>query len=255
MAAINSHEEQSIIPDQPPAKRKRLIGEALVQPDVANVLGESGIENQHVHAVYEQIADHFHETRFSYWPLVTNFLKQTPPNSIIGDIGCGNGKYLQLQKELEKSGDVKGHSVIVGCDRCISLIKVASERGPTLIVDNLSLPFRSESFDAIISIAVLHHFASAERRIQALAELFRVTRSGGRIMVSVWAFEQEKREYPSQDSLIPWMYRGQPDTVYQRYYHLFQKGELEQLAQSIGNVELVESVWDYDNWYCTFKKN
>ncbi|MDP2435338.1 MAG: methyltransferase domain-containing protein, partial [archaeon] len=120
--------------------------------------------------------------------------------------------------------------------------------------DNLALPFRSDCFDAIISIAVIHHFASNERRAQALREMFRVLRVGGRIMVSVWAFEQEKKEYASQDSLIPWMYRGKTDAVFQRYYHLFRQGELEHLGLGIGCVELIDSIWDYDNWYCTFKK-
>ncbi len=40
-----------------------------------------------------------------------------------------------------------------------------------MLCDNLSLPFRDESLDAVLSVAVIHHVATAERRIRALKEL------------------------------------------------------------------------------------
>ncbi|KAF9796182.1 hypothetical protein SFRURICE_010191, partial [Spodoptera frugiperda] len=70
--------------------------------------------------------------------------------------------------------------------------------------DNLCLPFRDESFDAVLSIAVVHHFATVERRAMALRELARVTRIGGRLLLTVWAMEHEGRNFHSQDVLIPW---------------------------------------------------
>lgn len=70
--------------------------------------------------------------------------------------------------------------------------------------DNLSLPFRDESLDAVLSIAVVHHFATTERRVCALRELARVLRIGGRLIISVWAMEQSHRKFESQDVLVPW---------------------------------------------------
>ena len=58
--------------------------------------------------------------------------------------------------------------------------------------------------DAVLSIAVIHHIATAERRVHALRELSRVLRVGGRVMISVWAMEQRQRKFESQDVLIPW---------------------------------------------------
>lgn len=66
------------------------------------------------------------------------------------------------------------------------------------------MPFRDESLDAVLSIAVVHHFATTERRVCALRELARVTRIGGRLMISVWAMEQSQRKFESQDVLVPW---------------------------------------------------
>lgn len=63
-----------------------------------------------------------------------------------------------------------------------------------LVCDNLALPFRDESFDAVLSVAVVHHFATTERRVNALRELARVLRIGGRLVISVWAMEQRHRK-------------------------------------------------------------
>lgn len=46
--------------------------------------------------------------------------------------------------------------------------------------------------DAVVCIAVLHHIASAARRVRLLAELARVLRPGGRALVTVWASQQEE---------------------------------------------------------------
>ena len=73
-----------------------------------------------------------------------------------------------------------------------------------MLCDNLALPFRDSSIDAVLSIAVIHHIATAERRVHALRELSRILKVGGRVMISVWAFEQRQRKFESQDVLIPW---------------------------------------------------
>lgn len=59
--------------------------------------------------------------------------------------------------------------------------------------DNLTLPFKDCSLDAVLSIAVIHHFSSTERRVCALRELARVLRIGGRIIITVWAMERHHK--------------------------------------------------------------
>lgn len=54
----------------------------------------SKCELDNVHKVYNEIANHFSETRHSPWPQVADFLKRFQTGSILVDIGCGNGKYL-----------------------------------------------------------------------------------------------------------------------------------------------------------------
>lgn len=50
--------------------------------------------------VYEEIASHFSGTRHSPWPRISEFLLKQPPGSLMADIGCGNGKYLGINKSL-----------------------------------------------------------------------------------------------------------------------------------------------------------
>ena len=53
------------------------------------------------------------------------------------------------------------------------------------LADTLSVPIRSGSVDAVLSIAVLHHISTEARRVAALKELMRVLRTGGEMLVSV----------------------------------------------------------------------
>lgn len=91
------------------------------------------LEAAHVNDVYNDIADHFSDTRHSPWPRVADFLRELPLFSIVADAGCGNGKYLGINKDI----------VTFGSDRSINLIKICRERGYCAIVsDILALPYR-----------------------------------------------------------------------------------------------------------------
>lgn len=60
--------------------------------------------------------------------------------------------------------------------------------------DCLQLPIRSNCVDLCISIAVLHHLATSDRRLKALTEINRVLEVGGQALVYVWAKEQCKNQ-------------------------------------------------------------
>ncbi|XP_016381944.1 alkylated DNA repair protein alkB homolog 8-like isoform X3 [Sinocyclocheilus rhinocerous] len=147
------------------------------------------LEEQYVHQVYEEISSHFSSTRHSPWPHVRDFLLSLPPGSILADIGCGNGKYLEINPEV----------ISVGCDRSANLVQICVERGyEAFVSDALSVPLRSGSCDACISIAVIHHFSTQERRQAAVRELVRLLKVGGRALIYVWAMEQEYNNQKSK---------------------------------------------------------
>ena len=56
--------------------------------------------------------------------------------------------------------------------------------------DALKLPIRSNSCDAVICIALLHHLSTKELRTKALTQLKRILRKKGKGLVYVWCLEQ-----------------------------------------------------------------
>ncbi|KAM4701104.1 putative tRNA methyltransferase 9B [Discoglossus pictus] len=161
------------------------------------------LEREHVHNVYEKIAPYFNDKRYKAWPKVEEFLLAQEPGSLIADIGCGNGKYLHINSPAFK----------VGCDCCFPLAEAARNLGHEVMVcDGLNLPYRTNCFDAVLSIAVIHHFSTKDRRIRAIQEMTRILKVGGRIMIYVWAMEQKRRKFEKQDILVPWHLKSMSPT-------------------------------------------
>lgn len=90
----------------------------------------------------------------------------------------------------------------------------------SMISDGLTLPFPHNRFDFVISIAVVHHFSTPERRIQAVKEIiYRLKQNKkdetdeknmSKALVYVWALEQgsSRRGYHegmNQDVFVPWV--------------------------------------------------
>lgn len=130
------------------------------------------------------------------------------------------------------------------------------------VADSLALPFRPGCADFVICIAVVHHFSTPERRREAIARLLDCVREDGRVLVYVWALEQRASrrgwdEGGEQDLLVPWVMRakkgdGGSDETYQRYYHLYRKGELEEDVVAAGG-KVLDTGYEKDNWWaiCT----
>ncbi|KAL9620102.1 MAG: hypothetical protein Q9160_005308 [Pyrenula sp. 1 TL-2023] len=226
-------------------------------------------ESKHVHEVYEQIASHFSSTRFKPWPIVERFLRGQRPGSVGLDIGCGNGKYLPTNQNV----------FIIASDRSHSLVDIARVHRPhsAIVADNLSLPHPDAHFDFVISIAVVHHLSTQERRIQAIQTMLEtLSRSQaskvdqGQLLVFVWALEQKdsRRGWKfgdEQDVMVPWVMQHHPKNrsgstldetassskekkTFQRYYHLYAAGELEQDIKAAGGTVL-DGGYERDNWW------
>ncbi|XP_038625227.1 probable tRNA methyltransferase 9B [Tachyglossus aculeatus] len=155
----------------------------------------SRLERRHVHQVYESTAPYFSGLQSRAWPRVRQFLLEQEPGSLVADIGCGTGKYLSVNSEV----------YTLGCDYCRPMVEVARKKGCEVTVcDNLSLPFRDQGFDAVISVGVIHHFCTKRRRVRAVEEMSRVLAPGGRILIYAWAMEQKNRRFQKQDVFVPW---------------------------------------------------
>ncbi|KAJ0085366.1 hypothetical protein Patl1_08462 [Pistacia atlantica] len=170
------------------------VGESNIQESVSvsedrrcsssSVKSTPELEKKYVHHVYDAIAPHFSSTRFAKWPKVATFLNSLPSGSLVLDAGCGNGKYFGLNPNC----------FFLGCDISPPLIKICVDRGhEVLVADAVNLPYRTGYGDAAISIAVLHHLSTENRRKKAIEELVRVVKKGGLVLITVWAVEQEDR--------------------------------------------------------------
>ncbi|KAI9894869.1 MAG: tRNA methyltransferase, has a role in tRNA modification [Vezdaea aestivalis] len=184
---------------------------------------EQEYERKHVHEVYNQIASHFSSTRHKPWPIVVNFLRDRQPGAIGLDVGCGNGKYLSVNKDV----------FMIASDRSTALVEIASTHGrhTSIIADALDLPHRSQGFDFVISIAVVHHLSTRERRIGALSSMIDTLKRAipehkfnrlshlehqfnGELLVYVWALEQKQSRRgwdkgDAQDVMVPWVLKSE----------------------------------------------
>ncbi|TIC97245.1 tRNA (carboxymethyluridine(34)-5-O)-methyltransferase [Colletotrichum higginsianum] len=133
-----------------------------------------------------------------------------------------------------------------------------------LVADSLALPYRASAFDFAISIAVIHHMSTRERRRAAVAALLDAVRPGtGKVLVMVWALEQgsSRRGWDAgaaQDQLVSWVTKGKKeqdrpaqDETFQRYYHLYREGELEEDVVEVGG-RVLERGYERDNWWAVF---
>jgi ubiquinone/menaquinone biosynthesis C-methylase UbiE len=103
---------------------------------------------------------------------------------VVADIGCGNGLYLA---ELARRGHV-GH--VLGIDMSTGMLRAARQRAadagwPSLALlaaDATALPLRDGAADLTLAMHMLYHVPEPRR---AVAELRRVTRPGGRVIVGL----------------------------------------------------------------------
>ena len=143
------------------------------------------LERDHVQKVYDAVATQWHGTRYKAWPRVVEFIARLPARSLIADLGCGNGKMAPPCRD-------HGHHA-VGCDFSIELVRIAAlQQGlEAQAADVMAVPYRSATFDAALSIAVLHHVSTPERRVLLVSETLRVLRPGGVALFYAWAAEQD----------------------------------------------------------------
>lgn len=159
--------------------------EAKIDPVNKQQITATEMEKKHVYEVYDKIAPHFSNTRYKPWPKIQKYLESLEEGCLNIDVGCGNGKYLGMNTDKIFN---------IGTDRSIGLLSQSREKDiqyQNFLCDSLRLPVRDSLFDSAISIAVIHHFSSKNLRIQAIKEMTRIIKVGGKILIYVWAYEQE----------------------------------------------------------------
>lgn len=203
------------------------------------------IEERYVKDVYNSISNEFSDTRYRPWTCVEKFISSLDHGSLIGDIGCGNGKNMNTRNDCSYAG----------CDFSEGLVSICKTKGLNVKYgDILSLPYDDNSFDHTMSIAVIHHLSTIEKRKKAIEELIRVTKDGGKIFILVWALEQEKdskRKFQEQENYVDWKDK-KGNVLGKRYYYVFKDQELKGLIPE--SCRIKEFFYERGNWGVIIQK-
>jgi SAM-dependent methyltransferase len=127
-------------------------------------------------AVYDEslpahVVEHYLRKRVAY-------VAATCPRGAGLDVGCGTGV---LAARLADAG-----YEMVGVDPSEGMLEVMRRRSPALTAvaaSGTALPFEDDSFDLVLTVAVMHHIAEPAAVRQTLAEMVRVARPGGRVLI------------------------------------------------------------------------
>ncbi len=108
----------------------------------------------------------------------TAFLTGVAPVGSALDVGCGTGA---LAERLA----ARGYRV-VGIDPSEGMLEIMRARAPAVEAvqgSGSELPFDADRFDLVLTVAALHHIAAPDEVRRTLAEMVRVCRPGGRVVV------------------------------------------------------------------------
>lgn len=206
---------------------------------------------------YDDIATDFDTTRQKpNWPEMVNLTAQIKDGDNILDVGCGNGRLLNLFKDK----NVK----YLGVDSSEKLIEIAKtnfkipissfQSSPNIKFQNLNIlelnKIEENNFDHIYCIAVLHHLPGQDLQIEALKQMKDKLSDNGRIIITAWNLWKNKKcfkliwkfwllkligknDMNFGDILFPWK-NSQGENISERFYHAFTKRGLKKIAKKAG---------------------
>ncbi|MBF0625667.1 MAG: methyltransferase domain-containing protein [Magnetococcales bacterium] len=105
---------------------------------------------------------------------------------LVLDAGCGNGRFMETFPPQARK---------VGVDASLNLLRIARRRGRGdfhVCCELERLPFRSGVFGTVVSCRVLQHLQAQET---AVAEMARIIRPGGNLLIQVYNFWNLKTLY------------------------------------------------------------
>src|SRR5581483_6153114 len=117
------------------------------------------------------VVEHYLRKRASF------VLAHYPPGKGL-DVGCGTGV---LAERLAGAG-----FEMTGVDPSEGMLDVMRRRTPAvqgITASGTSLPFDDETFDLVLTVAVMHHIADPADVRQTVSEMVRVAKPEGRILI------------------------------------------------------------------------
>jgi ubiquinone/menaquinone biosynthesis C-methylase UbiE len=140
----------------------------------------------------------FHDT-FSFRGKVRELRQRTAtlahiqPGDAVLDVGCGTGTLaMEVQRRVGRAGRVAG--VDPGTQQIARARAKAARRNVPIafqigVIEQL--PFPDQTFDVVLSTLMMHHLPAPLKR-QGLAEIARVLKPGGRLVIADFTHKQER---------------------------------------------------------------
>ena len=186
---------------------------------------------------YDTNYEYFNITRVRIWHVFKNLILELKPTTKLLEAGCGNGKNLEyFQKHNINS---------YGIDFSKKLLDICKSKNLNVKYGDIrNIPYPDNYFDCVISPAVVHHLKSEKDRIKSINEMIRVCKPNCKIIISIWAVEQEKDskrkfKFKFGDNLVPWREQF-------RYYYIYDKLNF---LKFIKNFNVEKYFWEKGNWY------
>ena len=135
------------------------------------------------------VQEHYLQRRVRY-------IRQHAPGSPAIDVGAGTGLLAELLADTGMD--------VVALDPFPGMLEQLRNRRPgmkTVVAQGEAIPFPDDSFDLAYSVAVMHHIADPEKVRRTLAEMVRVTRPGGRIVI--WDHNPRNPYWPNLMKRVP----------------------------------------------------
>jgi len=248
------------------------------------------LESKLVHQVYEEIAGHFSETRHKPWPKVLQFVESFKSEELLLDLGCGNGKYLGqcVSSKWEIGADysqnllnivVERGNQAVRCDLLNVPFKDASVSGIICIaaLHHLSTEERriasiKEMFRVLqVGGRFLVYVWAKDQKKKEMSTYLKQNKKNFKKVTDQSEIDTvnevgefglpvhvNRTQFKHQDVLVPWKLKqggdDGEDKELKRFYHVFEEGELEELVNRAGGLEVLDSYYDQGNWCCIARK-
>ncbi len=121
-------------------------------------------------------------------------LARMQPGEQVLDVGCGTGTLaMEVQSRVGRAGRVAG--VDPGTQQIARARRSAARRHVPIdfqIGMIEQLPFPDQSFDVVFATLMMHHLPASLKR-QGLAEIARVLKPGGRLVIADFKRKQERQ--------------------------------------------------------------
>ena len=192
---------------------------------------------------YDLIAKYFAVTRVFTWKWTDNFINSLSNHNIILDIGSGNGRNSNYNNHIVFCIDISNEQLKMNYFK----------NNLSIHANMISIPFKNNAFDSILSIASFHHLKTIKERHSCLKEMKRVLTKNGKILLSVWSIDQPKktkRIFTNYgDNIVNWN-TNRKDTngdfiIIPRYYYIFKLDEIKELLREYFIID--KYYWDSGN--------